>query len=191
MNPQNPYPKVCNPETSCLVVVDFQEKLCQAMPVKVIRRMEKKLLLLLHAAHLLKIPVIATLQYPKGLGQIEQAIQEKLPPQTPHIEKTSFSCHGVPQFDEFIKVIKRPQIILTGMETHICVLQTAFDLQAAGYQPWVVSDAVSSRYRDSYDYSLSRIRQGDILITETESILFEWMRDAQHPQFKEIVGLLS
>ncbi|MGV0005115.1 MAG: isochorismatase family protein, partial [Candidatus Porifericomitaceae bacterium WSBS_2022_MAG_OTU9] len=131
------------------------------------------------------------LQYPNGLGQILSPISNALPSEAQVIEKTKFSCCGVAEFDKFLKDSNRSQIIMVGMEMHICVMQTALELDAGSdYQPWVVLDATGSRHRDSYDYSMARLSSNGIALTETEAVLFEWLRDAGNPKFKEISALL-
>ena len=190
MNQDSNFPKLCTADSSCLVIVDMQDKITAAMPHKVVQRMERNIAMLMEAANDLDIPVVATLQYPQGLGPMVQAVAEKMPQSAPTVEKTRFSCHGVPEFDQCIKATNRTQIILAGIELHICVTQTAIDLQAAGFQPWVVVDAAGSRQRDSYDYSMMRLRSSGICLTETEAVLFEWLRDASHPKFKDVSARL-
>lgn len=191
MNQDTTFPKLCDADSSCLVVVDMQDKITAAMPHKVVHRMERNITMLMEAANDLNIPTVATLQYPQGLGQMLPSVKEKLPQSATTVEKTRFSCCGVPEFDKFIKAANRPQVVLAGIELHICVTQTAIDLQAAGYQPWVVVDAAGSRQRDSYDYSMMRLRSCGICLTETEAVLFEWLRDASHPKFKDVSARLT
>ena len=98
---------------------------------------------------------------------------------------------GVPAFRDHLASLNRTQVILPGIETHVCVLQTAMELREAGYHPQVPADATSARLRDNYDYGLSRLQYSGVPVTSTESILFEWLRDSRHPQFKEISSLIT
>ena len=182
---------LCEIDHSCLVLIDIQEKLTATVPPKVRQRMERNAHRLLAAAGKLDIPVIATLQYPKGLGPMTPDLQNNLPPNTPVIEKTCFSCMAEPAFRDHLASLNRRQVLLLGMETHVCVLQTAMELKTSGYQPWVPVDATSARIRDNYDFGLTRLQYSGINVTSTESILFEWLRDSKHPLFKEISELIK
>ena len=175
---------------SVLVLIDIQERLTAAMPKGVRERVIEQLSILLTVSEVLSIPVIVTEQYPKGLGPTELALKSLLAETTPFIEKTSFSCARADGFMEAVSQLSRKQIILTGMETHICVVQTALDLQQQGYQVFVVEDAVSSRSKANQYNALQRMRQAGIIVTTVESILFEWIGDAKHPDFKTLAQLI-
>jgi nicotinamidase-related amidase len=173
----------CNAERSQLVVVDIQEKLGAVMPEKVLARVIRNTQLLLSTAGSLGIPVTVTEQYPKGLGATDARVTGSIPASAGRIQKTRFSCVGAAGFDTSTA---RPQIVLTGMESHICVLQTAMDLLGAGLQPYVVEDAVCSRKLENYENALRRLEQAGVVIITAESVVFEWLRDARHPQFKAV-----
>ena len=176
-------------ERSLLLVIDIQTRLAAAVPDKPREQLFRHVGMLGQAAQLLEVPVIYTEQYPAGLGHTETEVLEHLPDSKP-IEKTCFSCV---QADDFIGTLSRharKQVILCGIETHVCVLQTAFQLMQHGYQVFVVEDAVASRHKHRHKNAIARMRQGGIIITNTESVMFEWMRDARHPQFKTISKLL-
>ena len=181
---------LCSPSESLLVVVDTQTKLAAAMPP--IKRDEvlRNTAILLQAASLLGVPVLLTEQYPKGLGRTETALTQHLPQGSPVIEKTCFSCCGATDFMAAVQHSRRNQIILTGMEAHVCVLHTALDLHATGIQVFVVEDAVCSRRMRNKTNALARLRQAGIVVTNTESVLFEWLRDASHEHFKAISALI-
>lgn len=181
---------LCNSDDSVLVVIDIQPKLTAVMPSKVLARLQRNSGLLLRAAGQLNIPVIATEQYPKGLGNIESDILKLMPDSSVCVEKTCFSCAGEDKFMQTLEATKRKQVILLGMEAHICVYQTAIELMQSGYAVFVVIDGVCSRQRENYETSLMRMRQSDIVTCDTESILFEWLRDASHPEFKSISTML-
>ena len=114
-----------------------------------------------------------------------------LPENTTICEKTTFSAVGADGFLANLEESGRKQVVLAGMEAHVCVLQTALDLLERNYQVFVVADAVCSRQRESYETALLRLRQQDVVICDTESIMFEWLRDAKHAQFKSVQGLLK
>jgi nicotinamidase-related amidase len=183
-------PALCRAEASQLLVVDVQPRLAAAMPDADRQRTLRNLGVLLEAAQALQVPVIATEQYPKGLGATEPPIAARFPAAVRLFTKTSFSCCGA---DGFLAGLApgRPQVVIGGMETHVCVLQTAFDLHARGLQVFVVGDAVCSRDPDNRQDALERLRQGGIAITSTESVVFEWLRDAAHPQFRTLSALLK
>jgi isochorismate hydrolase len=146
--------------------------------------------LLLRACELLNVPVTASEQYPAGLGPTEPSVAESLPASTWRIEKTCFSCFEADGFADHVAAQKRDQVVLAGMEAHICVLQTAVHLKAAGYRVYVVEDAVCSRKLENYQNALERLRQSGIMVTSTESVVFEWLGDSRHAQFKTISQLL-
>lgn len=182
---------LCHIDKSCLVIVDVQTRLTTAMPVKVLARLQRNINLLLQSANTLSIPVLVTEQYPKGLGSTEPKINELLPKNTPKFEKTCFSCTGAEGFLSQLEKIERKQIILVGMEAHICILQTAIQLIAGGYQVLVAADSICSRHRENYENSLDRMAKTGVVICNTESILFEWLRDAKHEHFKKLSSLVQ
>jgi len=178
-----------DPQDSFLVLIDIQQRLMAAMPEGVRQPLIKQVSVLLQAAEALDIPVTITEQYPKGLGPTEAELLSLVPSITP-IEKTCFSCAGVDEFMTTLRSSHRRSVILTGMETHICVLQTALALQGQGYQVFVVEDGVSSRTAQNQNNALQRLRQAGVIITNTESVLFEWLADAKHPEFRALSKLI-
>ena len=185
----SPSATLCQADQSVLLVIDIQQRLAGAMPEKVLQRVIKQTSYLLQAADSLGIPVIRTEQYPKGLGPTMDSVQQHIK-QECHLEKTSFSCTGADGFDAELNRLDRTQIILAGMESHVCVLQTAMLLQQNKYDVFIASDAVCSRDKHSHKNALQRMSQAGIVISNAESIMFEWLRDASHPQFKAISSLL-
>lgn len=181
---------LCTANECCVVVIDPQERLAAAMPPKVVDRLRRNICLLLRVAAELRVPVLATCQYPAGLGPIIPEINNLLPMDTTTTEKTEFSCAAVPAFMERLKVLERRQLVICGMEAHVCVMQTTFDLSEQGYECFVVSDATCSISRESYENALHRVRHADHAITDTESVVFEWLRGKEHPAFKVISQLL-
>jgi nicotinamidase-related amidase len=142
----------------------------------------------LDVAKLLEIPVFATEQYPKGLGPTAAEIARRLP--TPIPTKTAFSCCGADTFLEQLEMARRPNVVLVGMETHVCVSQTAFDLLAAGLHVFVPVDAVAARGALDHDTALRGLELAGAIPTTAEAVAFEWVRDAAHPQFKAISKLV-
>ena len=181
---------LCNVENSCLMIVDIQEKLSAVMPEKVINRLKSNADVLLTAADQLNVPVIVTMQYPKGLGDVENFVKDKLNEKSKCFEKTSFSCLGAEGLPEHLEKLNKKQIIMIGLESHICVLQSAIELTEKGYDVFVVSDAIASRKLTSYETSLTRLEQANIWLLNTESVLFEWLRNASHPEFRSLSKLI-
>lgn len=182
---------LCHAETSQLVMIDIQQRLASAMPKKVMSQVLHNSGILLQAAKLLDVQVLETQQYPKGLGPTCEEVSQQLESKTARIEKTCFACTGSSDFTNRLSLLRRPQIILAGIETHICVLQTALELAEQGFRVFVVEDAVCSRNKHHHRNALARLRQAGIIVTNTESVLFEWLRDAQHEHFRQIAGLIK
>ncbi len=181
---------LCNATTSLLLIVDLQQRLSATMAADARERMLKNTGILLHAASRLEIPVLITEQYPKGLGTTEASILDRLPAHSYKFEKTAFSCCAAIGFTSVLESTGRTQIILAGLEAHVCVLQTALELLRLDWQAYVVEDAVCSRERFRKGNALRRMRQAGVVITNTESVLFEWLSDASHPAFKDLSGLI-
>ena len=172
-------------------MIDIQTSLTAAMPGKVLDRLKRNTILLINTAGLLSIPVLATQQYPQGLGPIEPQINEVLPPDSLHFEKTSFSCIAAGNFMQELKKLGKKQVIVTGIEAHVCVLQTAIDLNNSGHDVFVVIDAISSRHRENYENAIQRLQQAGITTCNTESVIFEWLKDASHEHFKTISAMIK
>ncbi len=180
--------EIPNVESSVLVLIDFQEKL-----VRVMDNFEPTLSrarLLLDGAAALQLDVIATEQYPRGLGATIPEIAEQLPMTAPILSKTAFSIFGEPAFRTALESKYRKTIILAGIETHVCVLQSAFDALNAGYQVILAEDAVTSRKGSDRAAALAAVRQAGVCVLSTEAILFQLLRDASNPAFKAISRLV-
>ena len=177
-------------QDSLVVVMDVQQKLTSAMPTEAKENVIEKINILLTIANTLSIPVIVTEQYPDGLGHTVPALNEQLTKVVTVIEKTSFSAFDVLDFAELIEQSGRKQIVLVGMEAHICILQTALALQKAGFRVFVVEDGVISRTKTNQDNGLGRLRNAGVIVTNVESIFFEWMGDASRAEFKVLAKLI-
>lgn len=180
----------CDAARSALIVIDIQERLGQAMPAKVLKRVVRNSVLLVNAAELLGVPVFKTEQYPDGLGPTLTEVGAALPATTVAFEKTAFSCVEAGGFDDQIGESGRRQMILVGMEAHVCVLQSAIDLNSAGFEVFVVEDAICSRRLENYENALNRMRRSPVTVVSAESVAFEWIGDAKHEHFKPIQKLL-
>lgn len=184
------HPNILSANNSLLIVVDLQEKLSAAMPERDAELLTANTGSLVKAAGLLDIPVLLTEQYPKGLGFTDKAISSLLLDYTLIFDKTGFSCCAADGFTDALTATGRKQIILVGQEAHVCVLQTALELMHLGYQVHVAEDAICSRKAEHKFYALQRMQQQGATITNYESVLFEWVKDSAHPEFKSISGLL-
>lgn len=173
---------------SQLVMIDIQEKLVDVMPQSDIKKVIEASSKLIAASKILEIPFVFTEQYPKGLGTTVNPLKSLLSETA--IEKKVFSCVDEPRFKSAL-IKSRPQIILFGLETHICILQTACALKAMGKNVFVVEDATLSRSDLHHQNALQRLRSEGIVITNTESVIFEWLRIAEGDQFKSISQLIK
>jgi nicotinamidase-related amidase len=143
---------------SVLVIVDLQERLAAAMNPAVRASVIRNVRILLQAASRLGIPILVTEQYPKGLGPTAAQVAEMLPQGTPRLEKTCFSCAGAAAFAAAMEERRRTQVVLAGMEAHVCVLQSALDLQSGRQRVFVVEDACCSRNREYHANAMHRLR---------------------------------
>jgi nicotinamidase-related amidase len=175
-------------DQAVLVVVDVQEKLCRAMDEKVLERLTTNVGILQEAARELGIPQVATEQYVKGLGQTLCVLKDRLT--DPALEKMTFSCCGEEPFPQRLKELGRRQVIITGMETHVCVLQTVLELLDAGYDVHLVRDAVMSRRKENWFVGLEAARDAGAVITSTEAALFQLLRVAGTEEFKRLSKLV-
>lgn len=173
---------------SCLVVIDIQDRLVPAMqaPAQVIKNTR----MLMTVADRLDIPILMTEQYPKGLGHIVKELQG-VTNKAQVIEKIHFSCMNEPEFAEAFKATGRRQAVIAGMEAHICVMQTGVDLMDQGFEIFVVTDATSSRTRDSEQACLERLQSAGAGIVTTEMVVFEWLERAGTDQFRELLPLIK
>ncbi|MCG7879094.1 MAG: hydrolase [Candidatus Thiodiazotropha taylori] len=174
-------------KTSQLLIINTQERLTKAMPKPDLDQMVTNIVKLSQAASVLEVPIILSEHYGKGLGNTLPQIAKHLPPHTKAKDKLTFSCCTAPGFEEELTENgNRKQVVIVGLEAHICVLQTASGLQQWGYQVFVVEDAISSRNPHHRKNALQRMRLNGVQITNSESVAFEWMGDANNPKFKEV-----
>ena len=178
----------CERARSRLVLIDLQERLLAAMQEADRAEVERNTARLIEAARKLGIPIEVSRQYPKGLGEVTAPLQQALDGEGAVTDKTAFSCCA--EADLHTRLTRGDQIILTGAETHICVTQTALELLEAGVTVFVVEDGVCSRDTGRKRNGLERLRAAGAIITNHESVLFEWLRDAADPQFRELSQLI-
>ena len=177
-------------ERCALVVIDIQEKLLP--PIFQKEQLVKNSQLLIRLAGILKIPALMTTQYAKGLGNTVPDIASLLP-ETQPIDKQLFSCFGSDEFCAMLKRLpgNRNTVLLCGMESHICVMQTALSALREGYIVHVASDAVSSRTEWNWKIGLERMRAAGAVISSTEMMMYELLRSSGNPAFKELLPYLK
>ena len=170
-----------------LVIVDIQERLAAVMSER--KKVVDNCLHLIELCKLLNIPVLLNEQYPRGLGPTVSEIKEALRPYAP-LEKISFDCCKGEAFPEKLAATGRKKVILAGMETHVCVLQTVLELLDAGYTVHLVRDAVMSRRKDNWHVGLETARAAGAVITSTEAALFQLLKVAGTEEFKKLSKLV-
>ena len=180
---------IANADQSQLVIIDIQTKLCNVMQADAMQTVIKNTGILMQAANALQVPMVATEQYPQALGDTAPEIAQYFGGLAP-IAKTAFSACADAKFKAHCQRDKS-HIILTGLETHICVLQTALDFIAQGKKVFVVEDAVISRSAANKANAIARLQLAGCVITNTESVLFEWLGTAQHEAFKALSKLIK
>ncbi len=179
---------ILNRDRSVVLLVDVQERFRDVMADG--PAMIEECGRILQAAKILGIPILATEQYPKGLGHTVPELAELIDGY-PLVEKLTFSCCGESGLMEQLEVLDRDQIVVIGIESHVCVLQTALDLLAAAKQVHVPHDAITSRSRKMRASAIERMRQAGVVITCAESVLFEWLVEASGDEFKPVSKLVK
>lgn len=174
---------------SALVVIDVQEGY-RGHTVEH-ERMVRGVRTLLDAAALFEIPVIATEQYPKGLGHTQPEVADGFPAAMPVIAKLSMSCCGQPRFVAAVEALARPQLVVCGIEAHACLNQTVHDLLARGYQVHVPRDAISARREADLHAGWEKVVGSGAVPATVEMVCLEWVRSAESPQFKAIHALIK
>jgi nicotinamidase-related amidase len=184
-------------DRSVVVVIDFQGKLAEIVhEAEVVLEGARRLLRL---SGIFEVPVLLTEQYPAGIGPTEASLQEVfdgLETPTRKVEKTSFGCCGEPGFEAALSELlpgvaaADRHVVIAGIETHICVVQTVLELLAQGTSVFVCQEAVSSRGAAFRRRALDRMRQAGAVVSNHESVGFEWARDKGHPGFREMNRLL-
>lgn len=182
------HPKILQREKAALLVIDIQERI---LPVIFeYERVVENTLKLINGFKILSVPIYCTEQYPKGLGPTESKIKSALD-STEAIQKMTFSCNGAGDLFQDLKRKRIKQVVVCGIESHVCVLQTVLDLLAEEIQVHVAADAVSSRRKFDYEIALRRMESNGAEITLTESVLFELLNVCGTEEFKAISKLVK
>jgi nicotinamidase-related amidase len=168
---------------SMVLLIDIQQKLAPA--ISDTKEVEQAAAWVLQVALQLDIPLLATEQYPQGLGHTVPSLRELLPDNAV-LQKIHFSAYREPAIAQRLEKINRRQIVVMGTETHVCVLQTVLDLLAAGYQVFVVAEAVGSRTVENKLLALSRMQQAGCQVISKEMLAFEWLEHSDHDSFRQI-----
>jgi nicotinamidase-related amidase len=176
----------CTPTNSALFIIDCQEKLMAKMYKR--DALTQTLTTLIQGFSLVEVPIFYSEQYPKGLGSTIEPIKSCLTGDP--FEKTHFSCLQDPKIYAHVQAHAADMWVLAGIEAHVCLLQTAKDLVRYGKKVIVVRDATSSRTENNYTTALSELREIEVRLTCTETLLFELIQDVKHPKFKELQALV-
>ena len=181
-----------SPDTTVLLVVDVQERLAAAMPEARMQALTRNVGILLDTAARVGLRALASEQYPKGLGPTVPAVLEKLTPLgVPVVPKVTFDACGDPLFARALAAMAPRAVVVTGMETHVCVFQTVRELVRRGYEVHVVADAVASRTEENRTIGLSLCEAAGAITTVTETVVFDLLERAGTPAFKEVSKLVK
>ncbi len=180
--------KLLTREDTAFVAIDFQEKLMPAMSDKEL--LEDRTVRLVKGMKVLGIPTVVTQQYTKGLGETIPSVAEALG-EFSHVEKNTFGCMANEEFAARIKEINRKNIVVCGIEAHICVEQTVLQLMEAGYNVYLAVDCISSRSETDKLWSITRMGEAGAVITTYEAVLYEILRDSKAEGFKEISAIVK
>src|SRR5437868_5719048 len=183
------HPHILNRNKTALVVVDIQEGFRNAIPD--FEDTASRASMAVRGFQILGVPVLVTEQYPKGLGRTAKEILLALPDDFKAFEKTAFSSCGADMFVETLQESGAEQIVLCGLETHVCVSQTAHDLLDRGFQVHLLIDCVCSRFEHDKLAGLAKMQTSGVVPSSIEMVFFELMRDAKHEQFKKIQDLIK
>jgi nicotinamidase-related amidase len=184
-----PHPDLLDIRTAALIVIDVQEAFRSAIPA--FPMVASRASVAVRGFLSLDVPVIVTEQYPRGLGRTAEEIQLVLPDGFEVFEKTAFSSCGAVPFIAKLEQLGTKQIVICGLEAHVCVNQTAHDLLDRGYQVHVLTDCVCSRFEHDQAAGLAKMAASGAITSSIEMAFFELMRDSKHDKFKEIQGLIK
>ena len=190
-SPSAPSPLKLARDQALILCIDVQDRLAQAMPEELLERLSYNACNLLRGAQALGVPVLVSEQYRKGLGLTLSPLADALPANTPRFEKIDFSAWADPGIAKAIVDSGRSQIVVFGMETHICVYQTVRDLAHVGFRVHVPHDAVCSRDAENMRVGLVLAERAGATVTATETILFDLLGRAGSPEFKTISALVK
>ncbi len=174
---------------SAFIVIDVQDAFLA--PVADKARIISRTKFLIENAKLLSVPILATEQYASRMGVTTAEVLDALGPECQRFDKLCFSCAKSDPFRSALSGLRKPQLVLGGIETHICVAQTALDLHEAGWQVFVCADAVGARSRLAHEIALARLASAGCIITHTESVCYEWLSTAESSEFKRALEIVK
>lgn len=184
-----PHPNTLELTQAALVIVDMQEAF--RTRIDDFNETVRRIMIVTQAAKLLQLPIIVTEQYPKGLGHTASEIIESLPETVEILEKTTFSSCGATAFQSELENTRATQVLVCGLEAHICVNQTVHDLLANHFQVHLLTDCITSRKQSDKQIALAKMQISGAIPASVEMALFELLRDARHEQFRTIQGLIK
>lgn len=179
---------ILNKDNTILLIIDIQEKLSSVMKYK--EQIIDNTQILIAASKELDMPMIITEQYPKGIGSTVSEIKDNINSDVKIFEKTSFTGY-TDEVKSYLEAKGRKKVIITGMETHVCILQTARDLIQNGYNVFIAKDAVCSRSKENFLNSLEQMKEFGAVITNTETIVFDLLKKSGTPEFKVLSKLIK
>jgi nicotinamidase-related amidase len=175
-------------EDSLLLIIDLQQAMCKVMGDW--KEVARKVNQLVRTANILEIPILVTEQYKKGLGEtLPEVLRGLKMPQV--FQKEHFSACMETDFLSTVHSFKRNKIVVVGMETHVCVLQTCLDLIKSGFQVHLVADAVASRVNENRDITIDLLRQAGVVVSSTEIVIFQWATRANTETFQKILPVVK
>lgn len=183
------HPNLLQADNTLLVVIDMQEPFLRNLHER--ERVMQNIPALIQGCSTMRVPIVVTTQYAEKMGDLHPAVRSILSNRvTPH-NKMGFSCCSSPAFVSELQRSGRKQILLCGVETHICVSQTAHDLIGLGFQVHAVADALASRSEENWRLGLDKMRQGGVVLSSVEMALYELLQEAGTPEFRQILGLIK
>lgn len=176
------------PGEACLLIIDVQSRLLPVVsdPARVTKNCE----ILIRAARRLGLPILGFEQNPKGIGAMDRSLAALLP-EGSIVEKDRFAAYAEPEGRRRIDGLGRRQVVIGGIEAHVCVAQTALGLATAGFDTFVAADATASRIEDNRRLALDRMRDAGIAIVSTEMVVFEWLEKSSNEEFRELLQLIK
>ncbi len=183
------HPNLLHQDNAQLIVIDMQEPFLRNIFEQ--ERVIANVSALIQGATVLRLPIVSTTQYAERMGGVAPDIQKLLPPLHSPFDKLTFSSYASPAFVSEVQRAGRKQVVLCGVESHICVCQTALEMTAAGFQVHVAVDAVSSRTEANWRLGIDKMRQGGVLMSSVESALYEMLHEAGTPEFRDILKIIK
>jgi nicotinamidase-related amidase len=183
------HPSLLNRQRAALAVIDMQEKFRPIMAS--FGEVARNIAVMVQGCNLLGVPIIVTEQYPQGLGNTASEIATHLPENTAPIEKLTFSSCGVSEFDLQLREKHIEQVMMVGIEAHICVNQTAHDLLQLGYQVHLISDAIGARFPHNREVGLTKMQRAGAVLSSVEMALFEMLKSSDAAEFKAVQQLIK